>query len=109
MYCVIVMCVETKRVLKKADLRHPSCTVVMYRRKSASPVHNVLTTHGQYHVNELHETVFIRSSSGCSHLLLNPQVMSHLNPVDTLTWYAFNAILLIFSHSYLGLPNIIFH
>ena len=28
--------------VKNADLRHPSCTVVMYRRKSASPVHNVL-------------------------------------------------------------------
>jgi len=28
--------------IKNADLRHPSCTVVMYRRKSASPVHNVL-------------------------------------------------------------------
>jgi len=29
-------------VLKKRRLRHPSCTVVMYRRKLASPVHNVL-------------------------------------------------------------------
>jgi hypothetical protein len=28
--------------VKNADLRHPSCTVVMYRRKSASPIHNVL-------------------------------------------------------------------
>jgi len=28
--------------VKNADLRHPSCTVVMWRRKSASPVHNVL-------------------------------------------------------------------
>jgi len=28
--------------VKNADLRHPSCTVVMYRRKSASPAHNVL-------------------------------------------------------------------
>ena len=32
---------ETKRV-KNADVCHPSCTVVMYRRKSAPPVHNVL-------------------------------------------------------------------
>ena len=28
--------------VKNADLRHPSCTVVIYRRKSASPVHSVL-------------------------------------------------------------------
>jgi len=34
--------VETKRVLKNADVRHPSSTAVMHRRKSASPVHNVL-------------------------------------------------------------------
>ena len=32
--------------VKNADLRQPSCTVVMYRGKFASPVHNVLiTTH----------------------------------------------------------------
>ena len=30
--------------VKNVDLRHPSCTVVMYRRKSASPVHSVLMT-----------------------------------------------------------------
>ena len=29
-------------MLKNADLHHPSCKVVMYRRKSASPVLNVL-------------------------------------------------------------------
>jgi hypothetical protein len=36
-------------LVKNADLRHPSCTVVMYRRKSASPVRNVLrlTSHTQ--------------------------------------------------------------
>jgi hypothetical protein len=34
--------VETKRDLKTQDLRNPSCTVVMYKRKSVSPVHNVL-------------------------------------------------------------------
>ena len=28
--------------VKNADVRHPSSTVIMYRRKSASPVHNVL-------------------------------------------------------------------
>jgi len=30
--------------VKNADVHHPSSTVVMHRRKSASPVHNVLTT-----------------------------------------------------------------
>jgi len=29
--------------VKNADLRHPSCTVVMQKRKSTSPVLNVLT------------------------------------------------------------------
>jgi hypothetical protein len=29
--------------VKNADLRHPSRTVVMYKRKSASPILNVLT------------------------------------------------------------------
>jgi len=31
-----------KARVKNADLRHPSCTVVMWKRKSASPVLNVL-------------------------------------------------------------------
>jgi hypothetical protein len=46
MYCVM-KCVETKRVLKNADLRHSSFTVVMQNRKKrkfASPVLNVLKT-----------------------------------------------------------------
>jgi len=43
MYCVIKCIVRGKQAcVKNADLRHPSCTVVMYRRKSASPVRNVL-------------------------------------------------------------------
>ena len=45
MYCVIKCIVRGNQAhVKNADLRHPSCTVVMYRRKSASPVHNVLIT-----------------------------------------------------------------
>ena len=44
MYCVVKCIVCGKQAhVKNADLRHPSCTVVMYRRKSASPIHNVLT------------------------------------------------------------------
>jgi len=43
MYCVIKCIVRGNQAhVKNADLRHPSCTVVMYRRKTASPVHNVL-------------------------------------------------------------------
>ena len=44
MYCVIkcILCGHQAHV-KNADLRHQSCTVVMYRRKSVSPVHNVLS------------------------------------------------------------------
>ena len=43
MYCVIKCYVRGNQArVKNADLRHPSCTVVMYRRKSASPVLNVL-------------------------------------------------------------------
>ena len=43
MYCVIKCIVQGNQApVKNADLRHPSCTVVMYKRKSASPVLNVL-------------------------------------------------------------------
>jgi len=42
-YCIIKFIVQGKQAfVKHADLRHPSCTVVMYKRKSASPVLNVL-------------------------------------------------------------------
>ena len=36
--------------VKNADLRHPSCTVVMYRRKCVSPVHNVIVRRKQYFI-----------------------------------------------------------
>jgi hypothetical protein len=43
MYCIIKCIVQGKQVrVKNADLRQPSCTVVMYKRKFASPVLNVL-------------------------------------------------------------------
>jgi len=43
MYCVIKCIVRGNQArVKNADLHHPSCTVVMKKRKSASPVHNVL-------------------------------------------------------------------
>ena len=43
MYCVIKCVVRGNQArVKNAHLRHPSCTVVMYRHKSASPVHSVL-------------------------------------------------------------------
>ena len=43
MYCITKCIVRGNQSrVKNADLRHPSCTVVMYRRKSAAPVHNVL-------------------------------------------------------------------
>ena len=43
MYCVIKCIVQGNQPRdKNADLCHPSCTVVMYKRKSASPVLNVL-------------------------------------------------------------------
>jgi hypothetical protein len=44
-FCVIKCIVRGNQArFKNADLRHPSCTVVMYKRKSVSPVHNVLIT-----------------------------------------------------------------
>ena len=44
MYCVIKCIMRGNQArVKNADLRHPSCTVVMQRRKSASPVRNVLS------------------------------------------------------------------
>ena len=43
MYCIIKCTVQGKEArVKNAVLRHPSCTVVMQKRKSASPVLNVL-------------------------------------------------------------------
>ena len=43
MYCIIKCIVQGKQArVKNPDLRHPSCTVVMQKRKSASPVLNVL-------------------------------------------------------------------
>ena len=43
MYCIIKCIVQGKQArVKNADLRRPSCTVVMQKRKSASPVLNVL-------------------------------------------------------------------
>ena len=43
MYCIIKCIVQGKQArVKNADLRHPSCTVVMQKRKSASPVLNVI-------------------------------------------------------------------
>ena len=43
MYCVVkcIVC-GNQACVKNADLCHLSCTVVMHRRKSASPVLNVL-------------------------------------------------------------------
>jgi len=47
MYCVIKCIVRGNQArVKNADLPHPSCTVVMQRRKSASPVHDVLKGFG---------------------------------------------------------------
>ena len=44
MYCIIKCIVQGKlKRVKNADLRHSSYTVVMLKRKSASPVLNVLT------------------------------------------------------------------
>jgi len=52
MYCVIKCYVRGNQAcVKNADLCHPSCTVVMYRRKSASPVHNVLRLWGVTDLN----------------------------------------------------------
>ena len=43
MYCIIKCIVQGKQArVKNADLRHPSCAVVMKKRKFASPVLNVL-------------------------------------------------------------------
>ena len=44
MYCIIKCIVQGKQArVKNADLHHPSCTVAMLKRKSASPVLSVLT------------------------------------------------------------------
>ena len=44
LYCVVKCIVHGNQApVKNADFCHPSCTVVMHRRKFASPVLNVLT------------------------------------------------------------------
>jgi len=56
MYCVIKCYVRGNQArVKNADLRHPSCTVVMYRRKSASPVIKVLNDHSAPHMVRLYD------------------------------------------------------
>ena len=42
--CCVVQCIRHRNQahVKNAGLHHPSCTVVMQRRKSASPVLSVL-------------------------------------------------------------------
>jgi len=45
MYRIIKCIVQGNQAhVKNTDLRHLSCTVVMYKHKSASPVLNVLIT-----------------------------------------------------------------
>ena len=45
LYCIIKCIVQGKQAsVKNTDLHHPSCTVVMQKRKSVSPVLNVLRT-----------------------------------------------------------------
>jgi hypothetical protein len=45
--CIIKFIVRGNQAhVKNADLHHPFCRVVMYKRKSASPVHNVLSLSG---------------------------------------------------------------
>ena len=49
MYCVIKCIMQVNQVrVKNADLRHLSCTVVMYKCKSASPVLSVLIQRKQF-------------------------------------------------------------
>ena len=49
MYCIIKCIVQGKQAqVKNADLPHPSCTVVMSKRKSASPVLNVLSSNESF-------------------------------------------------------------
>ena len=52
MYCIIKYIVQGKKArVQNADLRHPSCTVVMQKRKSASPVLSVLIVVGRLESN----------------------------------------------------------
>jgi len=60
MYCVMKFYVHGHQArVKNADLRHPSCTVVIERRKSASPVRNVLNVPDQFRLLIFHVPKFI--------------------------------------------------
>ena len=51
MYCIIKCIVQGKQArVKNADFPHPSCTVVMSKHKSASPVLNVLSSVKKVHI-----------------------------------------------------------
>ena len=52
--------------VKNTDVRHPSCTVVMYRHKSVSPVHNVFIIGQPDHMHR-----DLRKSKGSTELSAN--------------------------------------
>ena len=67
MYYTIKCIVQGKQArVKNADLRHPSCTVVMQKRKSASPVLNVLRR------PKVHRRIYNSSSLASILRQLNP-------------------------------------
>ena len=94
MYCIIKCIRQGKQArVKNADLRHPSFTVVMRKRKSASPVLNVLKGGGSqrcYEVRVLQqetEKLIIRrvpkANSHCCRHDVRPSIFpSHMEQRD---------------------------
>ena len=72
MYCIIKCIVQGKQArVKNADLFHPSCTVLMQKRKSASPVLNVLN-------GNVFQVTATTPASHCSQLFF----ANHIQPLD---------------------------
>ena len=70
MFCVVKCIVHGNQArVKNADLRHLSCTVVMHRHKSASPV-----------LSALRSPCFNKWGSGGEQLASNMGLLSTLSP-----------------------------
>ena len=86
--CCVVKCIQRRNQarVKNADLHHPSCTVVMQRRKSASPI-NVLRFITCFNA----KAKWITEAEGCSTMLLFHGALCFVLPsVDLFACYRFN-------------------
>ena len=82
MYCIIKCIVQGKQArVKNADLRHPSCTVVGEKRKSASPVLNVLRSVMKINMRHIN-VILLHFTCSVLYVTKEPNVTTlHMNTV----------------------------